>query len=685
MSLRRKLLLVALCTLALPVAGWLYVRQMETLLREGQAQALTASARAVARSLVVGGALLPTHSEGWYVQETQTPITVDGYGDDWAPLTPWSQPLGKRGKLLLAQNKDWLYLYVDVRSTHRTRADAADANALVADHLILSLGKDGLQRSYLVASAAPGLVTARPLGASVPGLPDMLTAQWQEDGSGYRIELRLPRSLGLDQLGLGVHDASVDGPGSNLSGSSEPDPLAVETRPLLSYSAALSKELALLAPDDIRARVLAPQGWLLAQSGHLGATRGEQPGWFAALIYRSLLATRLGDANLWAEDVPRLDLPEVRAASEGAPANVWRQGEARGSVVLAATVPIQRQGRVEGVLLLEQASRAVPLLANRALLGLLLTSFGVLLVAGAILLAFATRLSLRLARLRDAAERAQANDGRLDGPMMMGKFPMTDAEDEIGDLARSFERLFEVVGGYTDYLRTLASKLSHELNTPLAIVKSSLDNLEHALQERSALPPEARPYLARAHDGVARLSALVRAMSEASRMERSIAAAEPEDVDLVEVVRGCAEAYRPLAGTRRLDCDVPATPLHLHCAPELLAQALDKLFDNALSFTPDGGWMRLTLRALDDGAEIELANQGSPLPAAMQGRLFDSLVSLRDKATPGDAPHLGLGLYVVRLVAERHGGNAVARNLEDGNGVAFSLRLQGMPRMRLSG
>jgi signal transduction histidine kinase len=330
------------------------------------------------------------------------------------------------------------------------------------------------------------------------------------------------------------------------------------------------------------------------------------------------------------------------------------------------------------VLLLEQASRAVPLLANRALLGLLLTSFTVLLVAGAILLIFATRLSLRLARLRDAAERAQLNDGRLDGP-----FPMTGADDEIGDLARSFERLFEVVGGYTDYLRTLASKLSHELNTPLAIVKSSLDNLEHALQEQDALPPDAQPYLARARDGVARLGMLVRAMSEASRMERAIAAAEPEDVDLVEVVRGCGEAYRPLAGTRRLETVLPSAPVHLHCAPELIAQALDKLFDNALSFTPEGGWLRLSLRPVQDGAEIELANQGQPLPAAMQGRLFDSLVSLRDKATPGDAPHLGLGLYVVRLVAERHGGAAVARNLEDGSGVAFTLHLQGMPRQRL--
>jgi dedicated sortase system histidine kinase len=671
MTLRRKLLLVALCTLALPVAGWLYVRQMETLLREGQAQALLASANAVARSLVVTGAVAPASGRGWYVQPAPSPITIDGYGDDWAPLTPWSQSLGARGKLLLAADDDGLYLYADVRATRRTRADADDANALAADHLILALGNAVGRRRYLLASAAPGPLTARPLDPPVDGLPELITAQWQEDGSGYRVELRLPRGLHLRTLGVGVYDAAAGG-----------DRLAADARPLLSYSDKLSGELAQLVPDRVQARVLAPQGWLLARSGRLNTTPGSdgQPGWFAALVYRSLLATRLEDANLWAQDVPRLDTREVAAAGIGKPVSVWRSGEERGSVVLAAAVPIEHAGQVDGVLLLEQASRTVPLLANRALFGLLLTSFGVLLVAGGILLLFATRLSLRLGRLRNAAERAQLNDGRLDGLFERGKFPMTDAPDEIGDLARSFERLFEVVGSYTDYLRTLASKLSHELNTPLAIVKSSLDNLEHA-----ALPAEAQPYLARARDGVARLGALVRAMSESSRMERAIAAAEPEDVDLREVVRGCADAYRPLIGARRLDCMLPDAPLHLHCAPELVAQALDKLLDNALSFTPPDGWLRLTLRGAPDGAEIELANQGPPLPAAMQGRLFDSLVSLRDKTTPGDAPHLGLGLYVVRLVAERHGGVASARNLDDGSGVAFSLRLHGMPRQRLSG
>lgn len=673
MNLRRKLLLVALCTLALPVAGWLYVRQMEALLRDGQAQGLLASAGAVARSLVVTGAVQPESDRAWYVQQAPGPITVDGYGDDWAPLTPWSQSLDQHGKLLLAADDDGLYLYAVVRNTRRVRADADDASALAADHLILTLGNANGQRRYLLASAAPGPLTARPLDPAVDGLPDLLAAQWQEDGSGYQVELRLP-SMHLRVLGVGVYDAATGG-----------DRMASDTRTLLSYSGKLSGELAQLVPDRVQARVLASQGWLLARSGRLNTAPGAdgQPGWFASLIYRSLLATRLEDASPWSQDVPRLDTAEVREASVGKPIAVWRSGEERGSVVLAAAVPIERAGKVDGVLLLEQASRSVPLLANKALLGLLLTSFGVLLVAGGILLAFATRLSLRLARLRNAAERAQLNDGRLDGLFEQGRFPMTDAPDEIGDLARSFERLFEVVDGYTDYLRTLASKLSHELNTPLAIVKSSLDNLEHALQERAALPAEAQPYLARARDGVARLGALVRAMSESSRMERSITAAEPEDVDLRDVVRGCADAYRALIGTRRLNCVLPDAPLRLHCAPELIAQALDKLLDNALSFTPEHGWLRLSLSVATDGAEIELANQGPLLPEAMQGRLFDSLVSLRDKATPGDAPHLGLGLYVVRLVAERHGGVASARNLDDGTGVAFSLRLHGMPRQRL--
>jgi len=175
-------------------------------------------------------------------------------------------------------------------------------------------------------------------------------------------------------------------------------------------------------------------------------------------------------------------------------------------------------------------------------------------------------------------------------------------------------------------------------------------------------------------------------MSEAGRIERAIAAADAEDFDLTALVGGCAEGYRALAGGRELRVNLPTVPLPFHGAPELIAQALDKLFDNARSFTPDDGWIEVTLDSADSGAAIRIANSGPALPAAMQERLFDSLVSVRDAGArkDGDTPHLGLGLYVVRLVAELHRGSAQARNLPDGRGVEFALRLVGMPRRRMS-
>src|SRR5262249_24272544 len=95
----------------------------------------------------------------------------------------------------------------------------------------------------------------------------------------------------------------------------------------------------------------------------------------------------------------------------------------------------------------------------------------------------------------------------------------------------------------------------------------------------------------------------------------------------------------------------------------------------------------IRLRDTDEGAEITVANREPPLPPALQDRLFDSLVSLRSAPAHkgADAPHLGLGLYVVRLIGEAHRGSASARNLDDGSGVEFCRHFRGMPRRPLAG
>jgi two-component system sensor histidine kinase ChvG len=165
----------------------------------------------------------------------------------------------------------------------------------------------------------------------------------------------------------------------------------------------------------------------------------------------------------------------------------------------------------------------------------------------------------------------------------------------------------------------------------------------------------------------------VRAMSEANRLEAAIAAAEWERVDLAELVARCVAGYRTLHAGRRLELRQSGEPMPLNCAPDLLAQALDKLVDNAFSLIGPEDEVTIELRSSGEHYALAVRNTGSTLPEDFRERLFDSLVSLRTRR--GAEPHLGLGLYIVRLVAAAHDGEVKARNLPNDAGVEFLIRL----------
>jgi len=681
MSLRFKLLLIALSTLILPWAGWQFIRQMEQLLREGQEQALIASTKTLERSLVALKTPLPSTEPALYVHESSIPITVDGYSDDWALLIPYEQNLGSSNNIhkvqvLFASYEEWLYAVIEVHDRTRMRVDADDPRLPINDHLVFVIEQKGAQQRYKIANAAPGRFEASALNPVFGSqFPFILTGQWQETSSGYRIEFRLPLNPLPSKIGIYAHDDIYEK--NNQNDIKEPE---IGLYSVLKISPQIEKDISQLAPENTRVRFLSNEGWVIANIGKLSLTDIDYPShrrWWENWIYRRLIAPGLTNARDFSPALPRLSSPEIWQALTGIASTAWYPSESQENIVLATAIPIFHQGEIRGILLLEQSSNALPLLTNRALWELMGASLLAIVIAGIILFLFAGVLSVRIRRLRNAAERALQADGRMNVQL-----PMTSARDELGDLSRSFAKLLSEINEYTEYLRTITSKLSHELQTPLAIVKSSLDNLD-----QQAIPVAAQPYVTRARDGAERLGAIVRAMSEASRMERAIASAEGEDFDLCAVVQGCAEAYRALFAPRELLCEMPEEPKFIYGAPELVAQALDKLFDNAQSFTPSNGWIRIHLMPTADGVEIRVANSGAPLPDTMQERLFDSLVSMREQRTTSrsrsEAPHLGLGLYVVRLIAELHQGKTSARNLQDDQGVEFCLVLRGMPRQRL--
>jgi len=238
----------------------------------------------------------------------------------------------------------------------------------------------------------------------------------------------------------------------------------------------------------------------------------------------------------------------------------------------------------------------------------------------------------------------------------------------LGDLARNTEKLLRAVAEYTNYLHKLAGRLSHELKTPIAITRSSLENLAS-----SDIDPSARQYLLRATEGLDRQAAIVSAMSEAQRLEGSVKTADWTNINLGQMLSHSVDAYRSVNTSRTINLNLPGESCELRCAPDLIAQALDKLIDNAISLSAEDCEIDISLRRDESAWLICVANSGTRLPDVLHERLFDSLVSLRGSQAGGQ--HLGLGLHIVRLVAQAHGGDVSARNLPDDEGVEFTIRL----------
>ena len=248
------------------------------------------------------------------------------------------------------------------------------------------------------------------------------------------------------------------------------------------------------------------------------------------------------------------------------------------AVIVSAAHPVWVGDQVRGVVVAEETGNAVVAERNRAFERLFNIVLAVLLVGSLALTAYATWLSSRIRRLRDDAERAIDESGRIRGALAS-----SDAGDEIGDLSRSFGSVLARLAEYASYQEKMASRLSHELRTPVAVVRSSLDNLKAA-----PLPDDARVYIARAQDGLTRLTQILTRMTEAARLEQSLSDVDRARFDLVPVVSGCVDGVRLVYPDARIAYDAPSQPIVVDGAPELIAQMLDKLLANAVEFANGG-------------------------------------------------------------------------------------------------
>jgi len=378
----------------------------------------------------------------------------------------------------------------------------------------------------------------------------------------------------------------------------------------------------------------------------------------------------------WLIEPPREDFAEavpddvlatgrdISAALQGTPGTRTRRTPDGRAVVMSAAHPVWNADEVVGAVVVEETTNPVASLRSGALERLLLVTLAAFAGTAAVLIGYATRISVRIRRLRDEAESAIDARGRL-ARLAAG----SDAGDEIGDLSRSFSAMLARLAQHHSYLESMAGRLSHELRTPIAVVRSSLENLKLA-----ASPEESRTYVARAEEGLARLNTILQRMSEATRLEQALRTAERERYDLAALSRGCVEGYRLAYPSTPFELQVTETALEVSGSPDLAAQMLDKLVENAVDFSPPGAPVHVRLQARGRHAELAVENKGPVLPSEMRGRIFDSMVSVRG-ARSGRVPHLGLGLYVARLIAEFHGGAIEAADTAARDGVVVRVNL----------
>jgi dedicated sortase system histidine kinase len=674
-SIRLQLLVIALTTLVLPWAGCQYARELESTLRVSQENSLQAAADTIAHALsaepqrVFGaaqeGPAFDAAQGDLYVFPLHNLPLLDGYREDWdLAAQPGSMPAnGLGGRIQLGYTERYLFIYLEVDdpqfdpepSDPHPDQDRFDRVDLTLQQL------DGAQETYFFATSAPGPIEAqrvdRSRGAAGRAvLEPRIQAFWLQESRGYTLEARIPRSL----LGSRLWIQAIDAAGGGTAGFMGAD--SARGGRLFSATPGLDTLLQTFIGPGTRATVVDTNALKLGLAGSLTTSKDEEQRTSGAW-YRRFIA---GDTSNWplqSSAPDRLEGKTVTDALAGHPSAEWLRADPGVPSLLSAAAPIKSGDRTLGAVVLEQAGDQLLDLRDRALTHLFnLTLLGTALAA---IIAFgvASVISLRIGRLRLAADAAVTNDGRIRLAM-----PESHRGDEIGALARGFERLLARLNEHTQYLRSLGAKLSHELRTPLTIVRSSLDNLES-----EGVRADQAGYLKRAHEGISRLQSILGALGAAARVEESIKQAERVNFDLEALLQSAVAGYRDGFPAARIELDTPANACFMHGAPDLIVQMLDKLIENAVDFCSASGAITVRLTRAGSQYEIAVDNDGPPIPPDLLNRLFESLFEHR----PGvdDRPHFGLGLYIVRLIAEFHGGRAMAANRAAGDGAVFTVIL----------
>ncbi len=423
----------------------------------------------------------------------------------------------------------------------------------------------------------------------------------------------------------------------------------------------------LVSPTKTRARIYDRDGVLLVDSRNLFG-RGdilrfdlppptaEKPGVFE----RAFLAVRRwlgrGDLPLYRElgaDNGK-GYSEVGQALSGQDSSMVRIND-RGDVIVSVAVPVQRFRAVRGALMLSTQGADIDDMVEAERLAIL----KVFLIAAAVMVVLSILLAGTIAepvrRLADAAESVRR---RIRSRVEIPDF--TRRRDEIGHLSGAFRDMTNALYSRIEAIESFAADVSHELKNPLTSLRSAVETLPLAKTDES----RARLLAIIQHD-VSRLDRLISDISDASRLDAELQRQEAAPVDFAKLlstlVAVANEVKRDdgVTVTLRFEGGVGRAflvPGH----DSRLGQIVDNLIENARSFSPPNGTVRVTCRRVKTNVEISVDDDGPGVRPDVLDKIFERFYT--DRPHQGFGQNSGLGLSISKQIAEAHGGTIWVEN-----------------------
>lgn len=694
-------ILMSLALLVIPWFSYRYLSEMEAFLVESQSQAQLLTAEGISTLLNGRKDLfydLPLSPEGYeqlYAHALENPIRIDGKDNDWedildfavkygdAQMTEDTEQRQSNFSLLLGEHKDQIYALVTVEDDSITFRDRNILRLDLSDHIRITFtGLDGKIKKMVISATEPGVTTAYAVDDewryAIEGVAENRVQGYvTTNNSGYIMEFRIPLAmLGSTKLfGLAVVDvdeaenrAIKSITGTLPSTETEAIGLVVLKSPeVLKIIRSLGYSGAKIQVIDVQSRVRAEVGSYVANQ----IKKPDEPvssswgdAWFTVVSFLLDSIYNLIDPALRNVDHTSDD-EVIKASLAGTPSFQRRYDKDEGEMIVAAH-PIIAEDDIIGTVVLRQNTDRILQLRRDALERIISFSVLSLIIVVIFILAFSMRLARRIRKLGTETTNAIDSHGRLQTNRLKSE---TRSGDEIGDLARSISSMLSKLHQHNQFLENMPRTLRHEINNPLNTLSTSLHNLEVADSSTSRAK-----YLESAKRAVLRIGMIVQNLADAASLEEALESEELEVVDLYQLLQSYMTNCRVTHANRKFEYRGTSHNVLAKVSDYRIEQLLDKLIDNAIDFSEPDSTIVMGLTKDDRNLNLFVSNRGICIPNDVLGSVFDSMVSVRD-STPDNRLHFGMGLYVVRVIAEHHGGSVSATNLLNEQGVTIRVSL----------